>query len=560
MENKKIDHVKELTDQLEQGVKDFFNSGKLKDYLDTLSKFNNYSLNNLILIALQRPTATAVAGYTTWKKAFNRQVSKGEKGIKIIAPAPVKIKRLQDKLDENGNRVLSRDGQVQQEEVEVTIPKFKVVSVFDISQTEGDDIPELINPLKGDVSKYPVFFKALEQVSPVPVEFEKINGAHGYFDRSNKRIAINEGASQIQTIKTCIHEIAHAVLHGEDHKDLNKSRNLREVEAESVAYVVCKHFGVDTSDYSFGYVATWSSGKEIEELKESMETIRTTAGKLIRDIEAKFQELEQEIKKQPMVKIVWSESYDFNSGDLFCLSEADRLFKEADERSCGVEGYFKTKFELSYRFNGQDMTYEGRYDIGDGEGGLLEHIQNYHEFYLNDPYWKEYMIRSQGQKVWEEDFAERKNVIEELMPYFKMHCNLSELEGQAEKMLGSEDLTQPQTQYYEALKEYVSECRSRLNEGAYVFPNIPTQEEYVTRVDHEEIEKYKEHVREEIKKEAAAFGMSVEEYAANDYEPVHIADTKKSVLSKLRENKEDIKRDDFTTKIGDQEMKREVLR
>lgn len=311
MPNENAGCVKELTDQLEQGVRDFFESGKLKDYLNVMTRFNNYSVNNLILIAMQKPEATAVAGYTTWKNAFKRQVSKGEKGIKIFAPVPVKIKQLQDRLDEQGNKILSKNGDPEQEEVEITIPKFKVVNVFDISQTYGEEIPELITSLKGDVEQYQDFFIALEKTSPVPVGFEKIKGAaHGYYSHQDKRIAINEGESQIQTVKTLIHEIAHAKLHDRENGEPNKSRETWEVEAESVAYVVCKHFGIDTSDYSFGYVATWSSDKEIKELKDSMETIRLAARELICDIELNLRELQRERSlvqddKQPKISVLY---------------------------------------------------------------------------------------------------------------------------------------------------------------------------------------------------------------------------------------------------------------
>ncbi|MBQ3193617.1 MAG: antirestriction protein ArdA, partial [Oscillospiraceae bacterium] len=294
--------VKEITAQLEAGVKDLFNSERYQDYLKAMSKFHDYSLNNTLLIVMQKPDASLVAGFNKWRDEFERHVKRGEKGIKILAPAPYKIKKEQEKLDPDGKPIIGEDGKPVTEQKEITVPAFKVVSVFDVSQTDGKEIPDIaVDSLTGSVEQYEDFFKALEQTSPVPVGFERIeSGAHGYYHNAEKRIALNKGESELQTVKTLIHEIAHAKLHDIDlnappeQQQERPSRRTREVEAESIAYTVCQHFGLDTSDYSFGYVAGWSSDKDIKELKASLETIRATASELITEIDGHFRELQQQ--------------------------------------------------------------------------------------------------------------------------------------------------------------------------------------------------------------------------------------------------------------------------
>ena len=294
------DKVKEITARLEQGVQAIFDSDRYKEFLTAMSKFHDYSLNNTILIAMQG--GNLVMGFRQWEKEFDRHVKKGEKGIKIFAPAPYKVKKLVDKLDpETRKPMLDREGKAIKEEKEITVPAFKVITVFDISQTEGKEFPDLsVKPLLADVEQYEDFFAALEKASPVPIAFEQItNGANGYFSLTDKRIAIKEGVSELQAVKTAIHEIAHAKLHDVDlnappEQQNRVDRHTREVEAESVAYTVCQHFGLDTSDYSFGYVAGWSSGKEMTELKASLETIQATAKELITEIEGHFTELQQQ--------------------------------------------------------------------------------------------------------------------------------------------------------------------------------------------------------------------------------------------------------------------------
>ena len=255
-----------------------------------MSKFHNYSFNNSLLIAMQCPEATMVAGYTSWKRNFHRNVNKGEKGIKILAPCPYKINKEVDKIDPLTQKTMvDKDGNVVKERVQVTIPAYKVTTVFDISQTSGKEIPRISTELQGDVNGYKNFFEAICKVSHVPIEFEKMrNNSNGYYHLTDKKIAIREGMSQMQTVKTAIHELSHAKLHDKNagiEKDNLPDVRTKEVEAESVAYTVCQHYGIDTSDYSFGYIVGWSSGKKLEELKGSMNIIRTTASEIIKGID-----------------------------------------------------------------------------------------------------------------------------------------------------------------------------------------------------------------------------------------------------------------------------------
>ena len=303
---KPAEKLKEITDRLEQGITELFDSERYKEYLRVMSKFHNYSFNNTLLIAMQKPDASLVAGFSAWKNNFERNVMKGQKGIKIIAPSPYKIKQEMQKIDPHTQKpVIGKDGKPVTEEKEVTIPAYKVVSVFDVSQTEGKELPDIaVDELTGDVDRYKDFFAALEKTSPVPIAFENIEGgSHGYYHLEDKRIAINEGMSELQTLKTAIHEIAHAKLHDIDlnapkDEQPRVDRRTREVEAESVAYTVCQHYGLDTSDYSFGYVAGWSSGRELSELKSSLETIRSAAAEIINSIDENLAELQKAQDKE----------------------------------------------------------------------------------------------------------------------------------------------------------------------------------------------------------------------------------------------------------------------
>ena len=626
------ERMKEITDKLEAGIQALFESEQYKNYLTAMSKFHNYSFNNTLLIAMQKPDASLVAGYNKWKDEFERHVKRGERAIKILAPAPYKVRRQVEKLDASGRPIPGPDGKPLTEEQEVTVPAFKVVSVFDVSQTEGREIPDIaVDELTGSVERYQDFFAALERTSPVPIAFEDIeSGAHGYYHLEEKRIAIDEGMSELQTLKTAIHEIAHATLHAVD-KDAapeeladRPDRRTREVQAESVAYAVCQHYGLDTSDYSFGYVAGWSSGKELSELKASLETIRATANDLITKIDGHLAQLQQEREAQqeqapaiwngldglindkpfmpgatpeqqanalidfaerdgqrlgngerrlivdyanvirdyhkvadlinelcedgfeiqhghvdasvqmrvereiaeappilldpdaePLVTVIWSESTDLRDGEQLPLSQADVVFKALDDAMRDKPGYDKTKFRIDFTMNGKADNYEGRQDLGDGDGSLIEHIQGYHEYYAQDESWKNHVLHHEGPEAWEADKAERDMILGEFIPYLKLHCNLSAMEREAQRPLQSgETLPRSQVAYFNAVLDYVRQCRPLLNQGQYQLPEPPRLADFDV-----DLQEYKAHVMDEIQREAAAAGMTVEEYAANGYEP-----------------------------------------
>ena len=308
---------------LETGVENIFTGDKYAQYLQTMSKFHRYSFNNTLLIAMQRPDATLVTGYRNWQ-TMGRQVKKGEKGITILAPAPIKRKREQEILDQNNKPLLDGNGKPKTEEVEVVIPRFKPTTVFDISQTDGEPIETLApEGLTEAVADYELFMKAITEISPVPIRFDEIEGeAKGYYHSVDKEIVIQKGMSDSQTIKTAIHETGHARLHDKDlmaEQGIEKDRLTKEVEAESVAYCVCSAFGVDTSEYSFPYIAGWSSGRDMKELKTSMDTIRKTAGEMIDELSEKLQELFTEKKllleseqKEKLIPAVEAAGYHFD--------------------------------------------------------------------------------------------------------------------------------------------------------------------------------------------------------------------------------------------------------
>lgn len=351
--------VKEITDKLEAGLKELFESEKYKSYLSTMSKFHNYSFNNTLLIAMQKPEATLVAGYQAWQKNFERHVNKGEKAIRILAPAPYKIKEERDKLDPvTGEMMFDENGMPQKEETEVTIPAFRAVSVFDVSQTDGKPIPELeVNELLSTVEGYEDFVQALMNISPVPIAFEDIPGdSKWYFSTAEKRIAVQENMSESQTLKTMVHEVAHSRLHD---KEVNQSmdipvkdRNTKEVEAESVAFTVCQHFGIDTSDYSFGYIAGWSSGRNMKELKSSLDTIRKTASELITGIEGAMQELqlnremEQEHGKESILLVHNEDFSEYNLVSVRGMDSAElisALSTMNEEDKSNISSYLESK-------------------------------------------------------------------------------------------------------------------------------------------------------------------------------------------------------------------------
>ena len=591
---KPAEKMKEITDRLEVGIQELFDSDRFKEYLRVMSKFHNYSFNNTLLIAMQKPDATLVAGYNSWKNLFGRQVARGAKGIKVLAPSPYKIKKEVDKIDPKTNKPMTdKNGKPVKEETEITVPAFKVVSVFDVSQTEGKELPTIgVDELTGDVEQYADFFKATEQASPVPVGFEKIkSGAKGYYHQEDKRIAINEGMSELQNLKTLIHEIAHAKLHDIDlnappEKQADRpARRTREVQAESIAYAVCQHYGLDTSDYSFSYVAQWSSGRKLAELKASLETIRNTASELIKDIDKNFAELTKDKEQaqaqetpgneptpeekqpeqaapqeeisvtaepatdtppeektapeepakeetqpeqseedtfptpdpngEPIVTIIWSEHSRFHDGETMSLSEANAAIASLDAAVTKEDGYYKTKFRIDFVMDGQPDNYIGRQDLGDGDGTLIDHIEKYHAYYENNADWDNFVLHSGGTEALEADKAQREMLLHEFVPYLKLHNNLSKMERIATEALQENgNMTPTETAYHTAMKEYVSKCRTMVNSGDYNLPPAPQLKDFDT-----ELADYKEHVKEEIAQEAAAAGMTVDEYAANGYEP-----------------------------------------
>lgn len=497
------------------------------------------------------------------------------------------------------------------------------------AQTEGEPLPSIVvNELSGSVQDYQDFFKALEQSSPVPIGFEDIEGgAHGYFHLLDNRIAIQEGMSQLQTIKTAIHEIAHAKLHAIDPTDPEQTNRLdsrtREVQAESVAYAVCQHYGLDTSEYSFGYVAGWSSGRELAELKASLEIIRNAAHELISALDEHLAELRQQRETElstaqeaafaldngnilfiqtcdsgydytlydadkkaldggqldapgltlpdagqealnllgqtaavsevllgdklaafqdaaektneipepvkipdpaaePTVTILWSESDKLQDGEIMPLSVANRVFEEldtaqhTDREKDGYTGgwYDKTAFRIDFTLNGQPDNYEGRQDFGDGEGSLVQHIQNYHEYYAKDENWKNFVLHNKGPEAWEQDKAEREMVLTEFIPYLKQHCNLSAMEQAATAALREgQNISPEQAAYYNTVVAYVQDCRPLLNQGQYNLPEPPKLADF-----DQSLQDYKAQVQTEIAQEAAAAGMTVEEYAAAGFE------------------------------------------
>ncbi|HAZ1139982.1 TPA: DUF4316 domain-containing protein [Enterococcus faecium] len=548
------ERMKVITDRLETGVQELFESSRYMAYLSAMSKMHDYSLNNTLLIAMQG--GSIVAGYNRWQDEFDRHVKRGEKGIKILAPAPFKVKQQMEKIDPATQQpVIGADGKPVTEEQEVTVPAFKVVTVFDISQTEGKDFPmPYISELTGDVQQYQDFFAALERTSPYPISIEPISdGAKGRCFYAKQRIAINEGMSELQTLKTAIHEIAHAKLHAIDREApaeeqaARPDRSTREVQAESVAYTVCQYYGLDTSDYSFGYVADWSSGRELSELKASLETIRATASELITEIDGHFAQLQQEREArqeqeavtvdvtpeaaapaqaeeeqapaldpaaEPLVTVLWSESPQLKDGQQMPLHEADALFARLDAAYPAEAGYDKTAFRIDCIFQGEPDSYEGRQDFGDRDGSLIEHIQSYHQFYAQDENWKKHVIATTGIEGWEQDKAHRDMLLGEFVPYMKLHCSLAQMEQTAQGRLQSgETLPPEETAYLGALLSYVQECRPMLNQGQYQLPEPPKLADF-----DQSLQDYKAQVQAEIAQEAAAAGMTVEEYAAAGYE------------------------------------------
>lgn len=349
-EEKKKNPLQEITQKLEQGVKDVYSSDRYKQYLKVMSKFHRYSFSNSILIMIQNPDATLVAGYKRWQ-TLKRQVKKGEKGISILAPAPYK-KVVEEEVEDPAT------GEKNVVEKEITLQRFRVVKVFDISQTVGEPLPSIGEELVGNVENYPLLFKSIEAISPAPVKIEDFHGrALGYFSPLDWEIVIKPGMSEMQNVKTLIHEVAHALLHGKEDEP-GQSRRVEEVEAESIAFIVCNHLGIDTSTYSFDYLAAWSSGKELDELKQSLGTIQKTASQLITSISEKYRDLCKEQKEKLVEEMLDTVRHD---GEIDLDREkrppiSDRIVaaqetaeEREEERAVAGSSYFRPRYEREVR-------------------------------------------------------------------------------------------------------------------------------------------------------------------------------------------------------------------
>ena len=379
------DRIKEITAGIEKGILELFESDRYRNYLTTMSRFHRYSLNNVMLIHAQRPDATLVAGFNKWKNSFGRHVKKGEKGIQILAPTPYKIKQEEQKLDPDTRLpLLDENGEPITEEKEITIPMFKVVSVFDVSQTDGKPLPQISSALTGDVAEYEVFLEALRRTAPVPISFQEMEpNMDGYFAPKKQAIFLREGMSQVQTICAAVHEIAHSKLHNYEHMTEaaddgetllvpeEKDRNTEEVEAESVSYAVCQYFGIETSENSFGYIATWSHGKELKELRASLETINKTSSELITGIEKNYREIcaERGISMEPQerpeteAKRFWD-----TPGDAYAILQL-KPDAPAELRFCSLQALPQPPFPGNY-----DTIYTGQIACTQEQTATLEQL------------------------------------------------------------------------------------------------------------------------------------------------------------------------------------------
>ena len=426
---KNREQLKEITDRIEAGIRDIFESGdmeKYRNYLRTMSRFHNYSLNNQALIHLQRPDATLVAGYNRWRDKFSRHVLRGEKGITIIAPTPYKKKIEQEKLDPDTKLpILDADGKVITEEKEIEIPMFRPVKVFDYAQTDGKPLPERVaSPvanLTGSVENYEAFMEALRRSSPVPVEFKPLSAdMDGYFSPKSQSITLREGMSEVQTVSAAVHEIAHAKLHNyglqQAAERKAKSRNAEEVEAESISFMVCAYFGIETGANSFGYVATWSKNAELPEFRASLDTIGKTANGIITDVEKHF----AEVCKERGIKLPKDTEYElvtippsrtdalafaadyaaFLRRDLNVPDSADKPTAEAvaDRLLAGEDAELRKELE-------DFVKLADEIGIDDGSHGLLERF--------NGLFRREWRAKEEPQPEVE---TEKPNVEDELPP------------------------------------------------------------------------------------------------------------------------------------------------
>ncbi len=321
------ERLKEITDSIESGIQELFQSERYAEYLRTMSRFHKYSVNNTLLIFMQKPDATRVAGFNKWRDQFERHVKKGERGITIIAPAPFKKKIEQDKLDPDTHQpMVDENGQIITEEKVIQIPMFRPAKVFDVSQTEGKPLPQLAADLTGNVQDYELFMEALKRSAPVPISIEPItDGSDGYFSSTEQRIVLRDGMSEVQTVSAAVHEIAHSILHNyaQEDKAQKKDRRTEEVEAESISFAVCAYYGIATGENSFGYIAGWSKDKELDELKASLETINKTANGIITDIDRHYAELLKERDKALDEPEIWQNLYSLDDKQLLHILYSD---------------------------------------------------------------------------------------------------------------------------------------------------------------------------------------------------------------------------------------------
>lgn len=408
-ENKKRQEtIDKAIETMNKGIYEYLDSDRFKTLLDTMSKFHDYSLNNTLLILEQNPRATQLAGYNKWQQDFNRQVKRGEKGLMIWMPVEIKVKENHYVLDENGNRILGDDGKFKREEVVVKKRTFKIGYTFDVSQTEqieGKEVIELspVKELEGDVKDYPTLTKAMMEISPVPIKIEAFKAsAKGCYNSLTNEIKIQPDMSEAQTIKTMIHEIAHSIVHSDENLNQLKqkdnvefSKNEKEVQAESIAYIVSSHLGIDTSDYSFPYVATWGLSTEpsdLEKVKQNLKCIKSTSMYLTSKLDTYMEQLQaqqNQNKDKVQIAINWSENgtvaqYSEESNiapeDKLSFAEANELLKRMnDHLKDTMLGYDKTEYEITlYKENDTDpYVYSGRYDIGSENGDIIDTISDY---------------------------------------------------------------------------------------------------------------------------------------------------------------------------------------
>lgn len=407
-ENKRKATIDKAIEVMNKGVYDYLDSDRFKTLLDTLSKFYDYSVNNTLMILGQNPKATQLAGYNKWQNDFNRQVKSGEKGLMIWMPVEIKVKENQYVLDKDDNRILDENGKFKREEVEVKKRTFKIGYTFDVSQTEqieGKDVIELspVKELEGDVKDYQVLTKALMEISPVPIKIEAFTAsAKGCYNSLTNEITIQPDMSEVQTIKTMIHEIAHSIVHSEENlnqlkqkENVEFSKNEKEVQAESIAYIVSSHLGIDTSDYSFPYVATWglsTDSNNLENVKQNLKCIKSTSMDLTSKLDTYMEELQtqqNQNKDKVQITINWSENgtvsqyseeSDIAEAEKLSFAEANELLKRMNEYlKDSMLGYDKTDYEITlYKENDvEPYVYSGRYDIGSENGDIIDTISHY---------------------------------------------------------------------------------------------------------------------------------------------------------------------------------------